>query len=72
MGGVCKAQGFIHRVLMTRDYWGFQLHEGGLQPSIRTEDNFPGLAPPFGLASNCIIHCVSRVAQDIRLIQTYR
>ena len=24
MGGVCKAQGLIHRVLMTRDYWGFQ------------------------------------------------
>ena len=72
MGGVCKAQGLIHRVLMTRDYWGFQLHEGGLQPSIRTEDSFPGLAPPFGLASNCTIHCVSRVAQEIRLIQTYR
>ena len=24
MGGVCKAQGLIHRALMTRDYWGFQ------------------------------------------------
>ena len=72
MGGVCKAQGLIHRVLMTRDYWGFQLHVGGLQPPIRTEDKFAGLAPPFGLASNCLIHCVSRVAQEIRLIQTYR
>jgi len=37
MGGVCKAQGLIHRALMIRDYWGFQLHEGELQPSIRTE-----------------------------------
>lgn len=24
MGGVCKAQGLIHRELVTRDYWGFQ------------------------------------------------
>ena len=24
MGGVCKAQGLIHRALVTRDYWGFQ------------------------------------------------
>jgi hypothetical protein len=48
MGGVCKAQGLIHRALMTRDYWGFQLHEGGLQPSIRTEVKFKRLATPFG------------------------
>src|SRR3989344_769550 len=40
MGGVCKAQGHIHRAIMTRDYWGFQLHEGELQPSIRTEAKF--------------------------------
>ncbi len=24
MGGVCKAQGLIHRAMLTRDYWGFQ------------------------------------------------
>ncbi len=24
MGSVCKAQGRIHRAIMTRDYWGFQ------------------------------------------------
>ncbi len=24
MGGVCKAQGLIHRAIVTRDYWGFQ------------------------------------------------
>ena len=72
MGGVCKAQGLIHRALMTRDYWGFQLHEDGLQSSIRTEDEFRRLARPFGLATHCLIHCVPRVAQKIRLIQTYR
>ncbi len=72
MGGVCKAQGLIHRAIMTRDYWGFQLHEGELQPSIRTEVEFRRLAPPFGLATHCLNHCVPRVAQEIRLIQTYR
>lgn len=72
MGGVCKAQGLIHRALMIRDYWGFQLHEGELQPSIRTEVKVWRLAPPFGLATHCLNHCVSRVAQEIRLIQTYR
>ena len=35
-GGVCKEQGRIHRVLLKRDYYGFQLHAGELQPAIRT------------------------------------
>ncbi len=39
-GGVCKEQGHIHRGMLTRDYYGIQLHEGGLQPSIRTMDGF--------------------------------
>ena len=39
-GGVCKEQGRIHRGMLTRDYYGFQLHEGGLQPSIRTKTGF--------------------------------
>ncbi len=72
MGGVCKAQGLIHRAIMTRDYWGFQLHESGLQPSIRTEVNVRGLPCPFGLEAHCINHCVPRVAQEIRAIQIYR
>jgi hypothetical protein len=72
MGGVCKTQGRIHRALMTHDYWGFQLHEGELQPSIRTAVKVWRLAPPFGLAAHCLNHCMSRVAQEIRLIQTYR
>jgi len=39
-GGVYKEQGRIHRGIVTRDYWGFRLHEGELQPSIRTERRF--------------------------------
>ena len=72
MGGVCKAQGLIHRAIMTRDYWGFQLHEGELQPSIRTEVKFVGLPYPFGLETHCLNHCMPRVAQEIRAIQIYR
>jgi hypothetical protein len=72
MGGVCKAQGLIHRVIVTRDYWGFQLHEGELQPSIRTEVKFRGLLYPFGLKTHCLNHCMPRVAQEIRAIQIYR
>ncbi len=72
MGGVCKAQGLIHRVLMKRDYWGFQFHEGELQPSIRTEADFRGLPCPFGFETHCLSHCMPRVAQGIRAIQIYR
>ena len=72
MGGVCKTQGLIHRAIVTRDYWGFHLHEGGLQPSIRTEDKFLGLPYPFGLETHCLVHCMPRVAQEIRAIQIYR
>ena len=39
-GGVCKEQGHIHRGMLIRDYYGFQLHEGELQPSIRTMTRF--------------------------------
>ena len=39
-GGVCKEQGHIHRELLIRDYYGIQLHEDELQPSIRTTDGF--------------------------------
>ena len=72
MGGVCKAQGLIHRAIMTRDYWGFQLHEAELQTSIRTEDKFRGFPYAFALGSHCLIHCMPRVAQEIRAIQIYR
>ncbi len=72
MGGVCKAQGLIHRALMKRDYWGLHFHEGELQPSIRTEDEFRGLPGPFGFGTHCLIHCMPRVAQGIQAIQIYR
>ena len=39
-GGVCKEQGRIHRGMLTRDYYGIQLHEDELQSSIRTIDGF--------------------------------
>jgi hypothetical protein len=39
-GGVCKEQGHIHRLMLTSDYYGIQLHEGELQPSIRTTIGF--------------------------------
>ncbi len=39
-GGVCREQGRIHRGMLIRDYYGFQLHEGELQPSIRTMARF--------------------------------
>jgi hypothetical protein len=41
-GGVCKEQGHIHRVMLTRDYYGIHLHEGEFQPSIRTMTRFRG------------------------------
>ncbi len=71
-GSVCKEQGRIHRAIVTRDYWGFHLHEGEFQPSIRTETGFRGLASPFGVASHCPGHCMARVARGIRGILTYR
>ena len=72
MGGVCKKQGRIHRALMTRDYWGFQFHAPEFQSAIQTEDGFIRLPPPLGLDTHCPIHCMPRVAQKIRVIQTYR
>ena len=71
-GGVCKEQGRIHRVLLKRDYYGFQLHEGELQPSIRTKIGFRRFPSPFGVDTHCTNHCSSRVARDIRGILTYR
>ena len=71
-GGVCKEQGRIHRVLLKRDYYGFQLHEGELQPSIRTTIGFKRFPSPFGVDAHCTNHCSPRVAREIRGILTYR
>ncbi len=69
---MCKEQGLIHRTVLKSDYYEFRLHEGELQPSIRTETAFRGLTSPFGVVSHCRCHCNARVAQEIRSIQTYR
>ena len=71
-GGVCKEQGRIHRAIVIRDYYTFQLHENELQSSIRTTTKFRGLPPPFGVGTHCPSHCSPRVAQRIRGIRTYR
>lgn len=71
-GGVCKEQGRIHRAILKRDYYGFQLHEGELQPSIRTTGGFMRLPTPFGVGTHCPDHCSPRVALEIRGILTYR
>jgi hypothetical protein len=42
-GGVYKARERIHRSLLICDYYRFQLHEGELQPSIRTKTQFRDL-----------------------------
>ncbi len=39
-GGVYKAREHIHRGMLIRDYWRFQLHGVELQTPIRTEINF--------------------------------
>ena len=47
-----------------------QLHEGELQPSIRTERPFVRLAPPRGLAARCRPHCNTCVAPGIKAVRT--
>lgn len=71
-GGVCKEQGRIHRAILRRDYYGFQVHEGELQPSIPGEAGFRGLPTPFGVGTHCPGHCSPRVARGIRGIRTCR
>jgi hypothetical protein len=71
-GGVCKEQGRIHRTVVTCDYYAFQLHEGELQPSIRTKTMFRRLPSLFSAETHCHSHCSPRVAQEIRGIRTYR
>ena len=43
-GSVYKTRERIHRGLLIRDYYQFRLHEGELQPSIRTETKFQRFA----------------------------
>src|SRR6185312_5351048 len=65
-GGAYKARERIHRGVLVRNYLRFRLHVGELQPTIRAENGFMGLAKPCGLAALCTIHCSTCVAQVIR------
>lgn len=59
-GGVCKEQGRIHRAVMTRDYYAFQLHEGELQPQSELR---PGLGDYLHLSVSepIVLTIVARV-----------
>ncbi len=48
------------------------VHEGELQPSIRTEAKVERLPYAFALGAHCLSHCMPRVAQGIRAILIYR
>ena len=65
-GGVYKTRERIHRSILICDYERFQLRVVGLQTTVRTETLFLGFAPPHGLASLCLRHCSTCVAQVIR------
>src|SRR3954464_9293298 len=69
-GGVYKARERIHRGVLIRDYWRFQLHGVELQTPIRTEVGFFRLAPPRGFATLCPTHCSTCVALDIKAMRT--
>ena len=69
---MCKEQGHIHRAFLRRDYYLIQLHEGELQPSIRTTNGFRDSVIPLGVAAHCPVLCIARVAHGIRIILTYR
>ena len=65
-GSVYKERERIHRDLLIRDYYRFRLHAGELQPAIRTESWFTGLAPNRFFATHCPTHCRMCVALDVR------
>jgi len=65
-GGVYKERERIHRNLLICDYYRFRLHEGELQPSIRTEDGFEGLAQSYLVAARYTVHCITCVAQGVK------
>ena len=65
-GGVYKTRERIHRSILICDYLRFQLRVVELQTTIRTETLFLGFAPPRRLASLCLRHCSTCVAQAIR------
>src|SRR6476619_4362944 len=56
-GGVYKARERIHRGVADLRLLAIPAHGGELQPPIRTEIGFVGLAPPRGFAALCTDHC---------------
>ena len=65
-GGVYKTRERIHRDMLIRDYQRFQLRVVGLQTTVRTGTLFLGFAPGHPLASLCLRHCSTCVAQAVR------
>ena len=65
-GGVYKTRGTYSPWHADPRLLAIRLHVGELQPTIRTENGFMGLAKPRGLAALCTIHCSTCVAQVIR------
>jgi hypothetical protein len=69
-GGVYKPRERIHRTMADARLLALRLHVGELQPTIRTETGFGGLAPPRGLATHCTGHCSVCVALGIKAMLT--
>ena len=69
-GSVYKRRERIHRGLLIRDYYRFRLHGGELQPPIRTEGRFEGLAHRCRVATRCPSHCRMCVALDVSAMMT--
>ena len=64
-GGVYKTRERIHRSMLICDYERFQLHVVELQTTIRTGTLFLGFACLRRVASLCLRHCITCVAQII-------
>jgi hypothetical protein len=62
---VYKKRERIHRSIADLRLLPTPLHVGELQPTIRTEANFKGLAPDYSLATRCIRHYPMCVALDV-------
>ncbi len=69
-GGVYKVRERIHRSIADLRLLATPTSCRRFQPTIRTEDNFKGLAPDRSLATLCITHCSVCVAQGIKAMLT--
>lgn len=69
-GGVYKTRLPIHRSVLIYDYSQFLLHVFTFQKTIRTTDAFLSLAHARAIASLCMHHCSTCIAQSIKAIMT--